>query len=293
MNALLVDDYLAISVQDTGIGIPKDRLYRIFESFEQADGSTAREYGGTGLGLAITKKLVELHNGAIEVKSTMGAGSKFTFMLPVSNKQPEQIRFSGSLTISNLFIQKDGPLNTLIHNTDKATNLQQIIGSTNSYANKTWHIKIVDDDPVNRQVLYNFLDLQKYKVSLASSGMETLASLEAGSIPDLILLDVMMPKMTGLEVTERIRQKWSIDELPILLLSAKNTLSDRITGLEVQANDYLTKPIAKNELLARIKTHLNLLKETRNRQKAEASLEETNRTLEQKLLNVPINYPKQ
>ncbi len=281
ITAIAHNDRLVMSVSDTGIGIPEDKLERIFESFEQADGSIARTYGGTGLGLAITKKLVELHGGMISVNSVLGSGSTFTFTLPISQEQPEQIQSSNSPITTSLFIREDKSLNTLIHNSE--TNLQQIITPALPKPDKTWHIMIVDDDPVNRQVLYNCLQLQQYKISSASSGIEALASLEAGLIPDLILLDVMMPKMTGLEVTERIRQNWSIDELPILLLSVKDSVSDRIAGFEVEANDYVTKPFDTNELLARIQTHLNLLRETRSRQKAEASLKEVNRTLELKV----------
>ncbi|MGF1485670.1 MAG: ATP-binding protein, partial [Prochloraceae cyanobacterium] len=285
ISAMLRGEILAVSVRDTGIGIPSEKLDSIFESFSQGDGSTARIYGGSGLGLAITKKLVELHGGTISVSSTLGSGSIFTFTLPVSQEQPKLIQSTRSLITTNLFIQENSPLNLFLDLDDRQINSQQIIASTNINANnKTWHIMLVDDDPVNRQVLYNFLHLQQHKISSAKSGIELLASLEAGTIPDLILLDVMMPKMTGLEVTARIRQKWSLNELPILLLSAKNTLEDRITGLEVQANDYISKPITKNELLARIQTHLNLLQEIRNRQKAEASLKEVNRSLEQKVL---------
>jgi len=118
-------------------------------------------------------------------------------------------------------------------------------------------ILIVDDEPVNLHVLANHLSLYNYIIVRASSGNDALDTLEKIT-PDLILLDVMMPHMTGYEVTKKIRQHWDAYQLPILLLTAKNQVTDLVTGLEVGANDYLIKPISKNELLARIKTHLQI-----------------------------------
>ncbi|MDJ0714644.1 MAG: adenylate/guanylate cyclase domain-containing protein [Prochloraceae cyanobacterium] len=257
-------DYLAISVQDTGIGIPEDKLDRIFEFFEQADGSTARVYGGTGLGLAITKKLLELHGGTISVESTPGVGSKFTFLLPISEQSPQLAKI-GSDSVSPLSIDSGGEetqsaLGDLQPDTSSQFHPQFMcaISQENSSA-RAWQILIVDDDPVNLQVLNNYLCLCQYEITQASSGQEALALLERGFKPDLILLDVMMPRITGYEVIEKIRSQWQLDELPVVLLTAKNRISDLVTGLRMGANDYLTKPIVKDELLARIRTHLNLL----------------------------------
>jgi CheY-like chemotaxis protein len=97
-----------------------------------------------------------------------------------------------------------------------------------------------------------------YQIVQASSGKEALSKIENGFQPDAILLDVMMPQMTGYEVIDKLRENWQADELPILLLTAKTQIVDLVTGLQHGANDYLTKPISKNELLARLKTHINL-----------------------------------
>ena len=234
---------IAITISDTGIGIPEDKHDRIFESFEQADGTTARQYGGTGLGLAITKTLVELHGGKIGVESTVGVGSRFTFTLPVS----EGLN-TGRLNVENF------PQPTTL----QLANLQPTTLQPTTSDGSTFQILIVDDEPVNRQVFTNYLSLQNYHISQASNGLEALELVESGFKPDLILLDVMMPRLTGYEVTRKIRETWQANELPILLLSAKNQVSDLVVGLEVGANDYLTKPITKDELLARIKTHLNI-----------------------------------
>jgi len=253
---------LAISVCDTGIGIPEDKRDRIFESFEQADGTTARQYGGTGLGLAITKTLVELHGGRIDVESTVGVGSRFTFTLPVSEGLQVgrlKVESSQELNVGRLKVESSQELNVEssqglnVESSQQPANLQPVTPDAS-----TINILIVDDEPVNRQVFANYLSLQNYDITQASNGLEALALLESGFKPDLILLDVMMPRLTGYEVTRKIRETWQANELPILLLSAKNQVSDLVVGLEVGANDYLTKPISKDELLARIKTHLNL-----------------------------------
>jgi two-component system sensor histidine kinase ChiS len=141
----------------------------------------------------------------------------------------------------------------------------------------------VDDEPVNRQVLINYLSLHNYGITQASNGSEALALLESGFKPDLILLDVMMPRLTGYEVTRRVRETWQANELPIVLLSAKNQVSDLVVGLEAGANDYLTKPISKDELLARIRTHVNLKQLTAENLRLATELEIT-RQLQRMLL---------
>lgn len=145
------------------------------------------------------------------------------------------------------------------------------------------NILIVDDEPVNLQVLNNYLALQNYHIVQASSGFEALHIVEKGFKPDAVLLDVMMPRMTGYEVTPKLRDKWQADELPILLLTAKNQVTDLVTGLEMGANDYLTKPISKDELLARLKTHLNIKQMKAENLRMSAELEVTRR-LQQMLL---------
>ncbi|GAB4286764.1 MAG: hypothetical protein Fur0025_19550 [Oscillatoriaceae cyanobacterium] len=236
--------HLAITISDTGIGIPEDKFDRIFESFEQADGSTARIYGGTGLGLAITKQLVELHGGTISVTSQVGVGSQFTFTLPITTAEsPASTPVVTLKTAAREFSEEVATLNSL-----------PVMDSSN------FKILLVDDEPINLQVLANNLVLQHYAIGQATNGIEALEMLENGFNPDLILLDVMMPRMTGYEVTRRIREKKPANELPILLLTAKNQVGDLVAGFEAGANDYLTKPIEKDELFARIKTHLNILK---------------------------------
>ncbi|MCL4132111.1 UNVERIFIED_CONTAM: hypothetical protein GTU68_064504 [Idotea baltica] len=133
-----------------------------------------------------------------------------------------------------------------------------MIASELASESKNIHILIVDDEPINRRVLQNHLTIAGYTINETSSGKEALALLESGLNFDMILLDIMMPGMSGYEVCERIRKKYGASELPIVLLTAKNAVSELVQGFSSGANDYLTKPFSKNELLSRIKTHINL-----------------------------------
>lgn len=236
---------VSISVSDTGIGIPQDKIDTIFNSFEQGDGSIQREYGGTGLGLSVAKQLVELHSGTLTASSEKGKGSIFTFTLPISDKTRKELK-----------LKTKQPLNTV----------QSLSGTAPPILSKERpklleeapKILIVDDEPVNRRVLENHLSMAGYHIIEANNGREALKLIEEKEDFNLILLDIMMPGMSGYEVCEKIREDYSTSDLPIILLTAKNTVNDLVTGFNSGANDYLTKPFSKGELLSRIKTHLNL-----------------------------------
>jgi signal transduction histidine kinase/serine phosphatase RsbU (regulator of sigma subunit) len=264
-------DNLTIIVSDTGIGIAADKLESIFGAFEQAEGSTSRDYGGTGLGLAVTKKLVGLHGGKIWVESEIGVGSRFIFTLPIAEEKAESILDKSSLLTNKLSV------------TDNETSPNNPETLPTPSVNGQCKVLIVDDEPVNLQVLINHLSLKNYAVTAANSGPEALALLENGFKPDIILLDVMMPKMTGYEVVRKIRETWDLNELPTLLLTAKNQISDLVVGLDAGANDYLTKPVSKDELLARLKTHLNLKQLISENARLSAELDVTRR-IQQMLL---------
>jgi two-component system sensor histidine kinase ChiS len=248
VSAAGVNNELEITVADTGIGIQADKLDRIFESFEQADGSISREYGGAGLGLAVTKELVQLHGGNIRVESTPGIGSRFTFSLPISTSKVESKQQEEVSTVQAFSAMTITPQELLIDEEASAP------------TKGAFKILVVDDEPVNLQVLVNHLSLQNYAITQASNGIEALDAIRKGFKPDLILLDIMMPKMTGYELCHKIREQFLATELPVVLLTAKNQVSDLVEGFSAGANDYLTKPVSKNELLARIKTHIQLSK---------------------------------
>ncbi|MEO9511511.1 MAG: tetratricopeptide repeat protein [Flavobacteriaceae bacterium] len=239
-------DMLSISISDTGIGIPKDKLETIFNSFEQADGSTQREYGGTGLGLSVTKQLIELHGGTIQVTSEEGKGSIFTFTLPISNEkrgENSEKNYTSSGFVQSINTTKEDSISIKQKPKPKQESLK---------------ILVVDDEPINRRVLENHLSVAGYEVIEASSGKEALELIQRQTLFNLVLLDVMMPGISGYEVCEQIRKEFSPSYLPIILLTAKNTINELVIGFNSGANDYLTKPFSKSELLSRIKTHINL-----------------------------------
>ena len=304
LSAKTTDSFLSVSVKDSGIGISPANQKRIFESFEQEDGSTARIYGGTGLGLAISKKLVELHGGTIDVISEVGHGSEFVFTLPISQNQnierkKKEVALKSIEKNTQLPTQNDVTSDTdtdeaLLNQSafeedfSNAPDLENIESNERlmAHINSNYQVKIlaVDDEPVNLQVLENHLSIQNYHVTQASNGLKALEIIEKSEEPfDIVLLDVMMPKMSGYEVCRKVREKNPLVELPILMLTAKNQPKDIVEGFDAGANDYLTKPFSKIELLSRIKTHVLLKLTSENLQTANEKLKEYNATLEQKI----------
>ncbi len=265
VSAVAENDRLLITVADTGIGIPADKIESVFESFEQVDASITRTYGGTGLGLPITKKLVELHGGTIQLESTLGQGTTVTFSLPIfTETEKAKVKISHP-EMNGIGGKKEEikPLEEFIPpNVEwKPGNIEPLpsVPQQELNENSDFTILVVDDELINVQVLTNYLSMQNYGIAHAFDGMEAMEAFEEVD-PDLILLDVMMPKMSGFEVCRKIRQLRPAHELPIVLVTAKNQISDLVAGFEAGANDYLTKPFDKSELLTRTKTHLRLAK---------------------------------
>ncbi len=234
---------LEIEVRDTGIGIDEKDMEGVFRPFEQASGTAAREYGGAGLGLSISRQLVELHGGTVRVESIPGEGSHFFFTLPVALQAPA-VKETERLVAAGL------------HHDNAESSVStpaNVMHPTNGY-----RILAVDDEPVNLQVLHNSLSVAGFQVTSAVDGRQALEVIERDGAPDLLLLDVMMPKMSGYEVCRVLRERHSLSELPILMLTARNRIQDLVTGFEVGANDYVAKPFDQKELLARVTTLLTL-----------------------------------
>ncbi len=243
VRAIERDGKIEISVEDTGIGIPEDKLEAVFQSFEQVDASISRQYGGTGLGLSITKNLVELHGSKIQVDSVLGKGSRFYFTLNKTEQDARKIDQASLTKIAEVPSEEE-----IISFQDTSDTESEGMGT----------VLVVDDEQVNLHVLKNQLKTQNYDTTVAINGMEAIDLINRGIKPDVVLLDVMMPKMNGYEVCRILREKYSIAELPILLITAKNQISDLLEGMESGANDYITKPFTQKELLARVKTHLRV-----------------------------------
>jgi two-component system, sensor histidine kinase ChiS len=243
-------DLIEIFVTDTGIGIAEDKQEDIFKPFEQTDSSDKRAHGGTGLGLSITKQLVELHGGTISVQSSPNAGAAFRFTLPVAR---------------NVVANKAAPALTEAENDQPTPRLPSTVlapeyepTETPSGFEKPVQILVVDDDPVNLQVVANHLAFKNVKVITAASGRQAIEIIEKGRLPDLVLLDIMMPIMTGYEVLQWLRQRHTACELPVIFLTAKSSPGDLTAGFSHGANDYLVKPFLRDELVARVSSQLLL-----------------------------------
>ncbi|MBN8833291.1 MAG: hypothetical protein ABS68_01825 [Niastella sp. SCN 39-18] len=240
-------DMIEIAVSDTGIGIPKDKIEDIFNSFEQLEtSSNNRSYQGTGLGLSISRKIVELHGGQIKVASEPGKGSIFRLTFPKGHESAKSTRPEPDFEkIRSKFKTENIPEDEITEPILEASDIQ-------------YSILVIDDEPINLQVLTNHLKLNNYGVKTALSGEEALSLIQNEGQPDMIVLDVMMPMMSGFDVCRKIREIYPASNMPIILLTAKDRISDLTEGFAAGANDYLVKPFSKKELLTRIKTHLSL-----------------------------------
>jgi signal transduction histidine kinase/HAMP domain-containing protein/ActR/RegA family two-component response regulator len=225
---------ISFTVTDTGIGIPKDKQRLIFDAFQQADGTTNRRYGGTGLGLTISRELARLLGGSIEVQSTPGVGSAFTLYLPQN--------YTGAD----------------LHPEHSATETMPEIQPLPETADfKGRRVLIVDDDMRNIYAITSVLEARGMRVIYAENGKVGIKLLHENPGMDLVLMDVMMPEMDGLDATRQIRKDSRFEKLPIISLTAKAMKGDREKALTAGASDYVTKPVDPDRLLAVMYRWLN------------------------------------
>jgi len=240
---------IIVTVKDTGIGIPRAKINEIFNSFKQVDGTSTRSYGGTGLGLTIARDLVHLHGGTIHVKSEEGTGSTFSFTLPVTaaNGESPGVLQTGKSLIEPIFQAVVG----------EETSIVTVKGTLGDSENRP-HVLVVDDEEINLQVMANYLSYEGYRVSMSTGGLEALDLIDKEELPDIVLLDVMMPVMSGYQVCKILRETYPSYQLPVLMLTAKNRSQDLEAGFEAGANDYLSKPFDRRELITRVKNLVDL-----------------------------------
>ncbi|HEY6393476.1 MAG TPA: response regulator [Bryobacteraceae bacterium] len=222
--------FLQITVRDTGTGIPADKLPFIFDEFMQADGSVSRRYGGTGLGLAITRRLVEIQGGRIRAESELDRGTTFYVTLPYELAVGEAGQIRDALTLPE----------------PRLTGLANLA-----------RILIVEDNQVNQKVVTAVLRKRGYTIELANDGMEALSKLEKQGSFDLVLMDVQMPVLDGLEATRRIRQEKRWRDLPIVAMTAHAMNGDRERCLDAGMNGYISKPVHPSHLLNTVDEYLN------------------------------------
>ena len=235
---------IEFAVSDTGIGIPEDRLDKIFENFQQASSNTSRLYGGTGLGLAIVKQLIEPQGGTIRVKSEMGQGSTFSF------------------TLSFLKTNADAQLEAEIPELDSEI--------------KNIKVLVVEDIPLNQLLMKTLLDDFGFGRDIAENGKIAIEKLKENEY-DVILMDLQMPIMNGFETTEYIRKTMN-SKIPIIALTADVTTADLAKCKAVGMNDYLAKPVDERLLYSKI---IGILKKPKLAKKSNSNLEEKEKNSEE------------
>ncbi|HOM88062.1 MAG TPA: SpoIIE family protein phosphatase [Spirochaetota bacterium] len=237
---------VTITVSDEGPGIDDSDRERIWNPFIQAESPDNRHYGGTGLGLPITKYLVELHDGSIHVESEKGKGTYFIVRLP---KQPK----TRGITKTKQIEVKNDSLVLPYEISPSSVEQDEELAKIPFY--KKAKILVVDDDEVNRKVIEGFCAIAGYELILAQDGPTALELMEKHNI-DLVLLDLMLPEMSGYEVCQKLRQSEKFVNIPIIIVTARDSASDMVRGFVTGANDYITKPFTRSELLIRIENQL-------------------------------------
>ncbi len=251
-----------LQVEDTGIGIAQEQIPYLFERFRQAEGSENRSYEGTGLGLALVKELVEVHGGQVTVDSVYGSGTNFTISLQSGSAHlnPEQVvEEESKINISRAAVELADL--ELIESTDSHTEniLQELLPPNldRSKAGKGQLVLVVDDNPDMRAYVSSILSANGYQVKTARNGSEGF-HVAKEFLPNLIVTDLMMPVVTGLEMILTIRSEETLKGIPIILLTAKVDEDTRIEGTERGADAYLAKPFNDRELLAEARNLLAL-----------------------------------
>ncbi|MCF7757857.1 response regulator [Paenibacillus xylanexedens] len=271
VSAEIREGHALIHVTDTGIGMDEDTRMRIFLPYEQ--GSYGISDGqGIGLGLNICKELVELHGGALTVRSELGKGSVFSFDLPLADEAADQAQSQLPLIWEQAMeMMEDAPGGFLLPRPGMSgveSSATAEIAPLLKEGRAT--ILAVDDDPVNLDVLVSILSTGPYDITTVGSGQEAMELLGTRQW-DLLITDVMMPNMSGYELTQKVREQFSMSELPVLLLTARSQPPDIYTGFASGANDYVTKPVDAVELKYRIRALTMLNQSIQERLRMEAA----------------------
>jgi signal transduction histidine kinase/DNA-binding response OmpR family regulator len=270
------DGQLHLQVQDSGKGIAPERLEQIFERFETSAVEDAQGAKGLGVGLSITKEYVELHHGRITVKSQPGEGTIFTITLPLGKDHiaEEYIATDQVVSASEEFIEVEGtaveikPRTSLLHGEKPL-------------------ILVIEDNEDLRSFMVDILR-EDYRVETAWDGKEGVKRAQVLQ-PDLVITDIMMPEMDGFGVIEKLRSQHRFQRLPIVVLSARSEMADRLKGFEMGVNAYIGKPFNTDELLVRVRNMLEL-KEKRDEASADSTTSKEQLSEDEQTLKELIEY---
>jgi signal transduction histidine kinase/DNA-binding response OmpR family regulator len=276
------EEHAVLSVRDTGIGIPDEAIPKLFDRFYRVEGAAGRTHEGTGIGLALVSELVKLHAGSVTVSSDIGRGTTFTIRVPLGSRHLPQERISeprpllAPAATARAYVQEalrwlpdphaagPGP-EMALESSDERRRLESP-GRTISPE----RILVADDNADMRAYVRELLQT-RYEVEAVADGQAALESARR-SIPDLIVSDVMMPRMDGFELLRTLRAEPRLRGVPTILLSARAGEESRIAGLEAMADDYLVKPFSARELLARVGAQLQLARSRREAASRETAL---------------------
>ncbi len=272
-----------IRVKDTGIGISPDKLEKVFDRFYQADDSYTREQEGSGIGLALTKELVELHYGEIRVMSELGKGSTFIVRLPLGKEhlKPEEIveaSDQSSVISEQLLVAIDSKIEEQESRIkDQASSIEDRALSVESERSGDPDssgqpvLLIVEDNADVRAYIRDYLE-KDYQIIEAVDG-EAGFEKSAQAIPDLIISDVMMPKLDGYELCRKLKTDERTSHIPVILLTARAGGESKVEGLETGADDYIIKPFDARELQVRVKNLIEQRRKLRERFRKEVTLQ--------------------
>ncbi len=284
--------FAKVSVRDTGVGIPDAEISRLFERFHRVEGQRSRSFEGSGIGLALVQELVKLQGGTIEVHSRQGHGTTFTVALPFGTAHLATRRIgparsqASTATRAQAYVEEvlrwlpETPVasedSMLMRNDlDSAPPIGEGIPSA--------RILIVDDNADMRSYVRRLLG-SRWEIDLAEDGRAALDSIRERR-PDLVLSDVMMPRLDGFGLLRELRADPALRDLPVILLSARAGEDARIDGLEHGADDYLTKPFSARELIARVTANLAM---ARLRREAHRELRESETRFRNMAENSPV-----
>jgi len=261
LASFTTSEHIVIEISDSGVGIPLEKRQSLFRPFEQIHVPGHITASGTGLGLSISKQLVELHGGSLDIQSQVGKGTTVTLSFPLSLALADTVYHAGHEALpanTSEHLQQDAANATQARQYEPESLAQPALLSldTNKPANGPL-IYIVDDEAVNLELLASLLTKQGYRIEQFPEGISALTRITQ-QVPDLILLDFMMPRMSGLEVCQCIRKQYDSYELPVMMLTARHMIQDIVAALGAGANDYLIKPYHDQELIARVKSQLSV-----------------------------------
>jgi signal transduction histidine kinase/DNA-binding response OmpR family regulator len=251
--------HLIIKVSDTGVGIKEEDMNRIFDRFYRIEGAWEKDGGGTGIGLALAKEFVGLMHGSIDVKSEYGKGTVFSVRIPLGKTHLSADEYVVVESENNGFTGDQVLTNTLSEPPEHE----------NNHSDKKSRILVVEDNTDLRFFIRDSLS-QEYSVYEAENGREGVR-IALAEIPDLIITDILMPDLNGVELCTTLKNDERTSHIPIIMVTAKTTLDDKITGLRSGADDYIGKPFDINELSARISNLLDQREKLRLRYKAQSN----------------------